>query len=97
MEELNVALKSIKELKSAVLLISKELDRIESNITLVIKNINLSETLETLSQNDSKKEKPKNTVVNRIEDTEENLSRDSFRKPEYDIRVVGLGIEKFKE
>jgi hypothetical protein len=102
-EELDSTLKSLKELKNSISLISKELDKLEIKFKNLFKDfkeeplLNKEQSLHSLVSKE-KKDKPKKIVVHRLDDTEsETLSDKSFQPTKYDIKVVGLGVEKIKE
>lgn len=97
-QEIEFLFKSLKEVKSAISLISKELNRMEVTLKKITKNSKADLELETGSNSKEKKDKPKNTIVHRVDNTEEPPTLDrSFQPTKYDIKVVGLGVEKIKE
>lgn len=97
-QEIESLFKSLKEVKSAISLISKELDRVEVNLKNITKDSKECLTIEAGSDLKEKKDKAKNTVVHRVDNVDENPSFNKVvEPPKYDIKVVGLGVQKIKE
>jgi len=100
-EEKESIFKSITELKNSVSLISEELNKIEKKIKILFEKSNLDpipiNDLDVKNSN-LKENKIKKIIVHRVDDPEEKTSSDKhFQPTKYDIKVVGLGVEKIKE
>jgi hypothetical protein len=48
-------------------------------------------------QTDTTPQRSSNTKIKRISDEREDLPKDTFEQKKYEIKVVGLGVEKIKE
>ena len=48
-------------------------------------------------QTDTPPQRSSNTKIKRISDEREDLPKDTFEQKKYEIKVVGLGVEKIKE
>jgi hypothetical protein len=48
-------------------------------------------------QTDTTPQRSSNSKIKRISDEREDLPKDTFEQKKYEIKVVGLGVEKIKE
>jgi hypothetical protein len=48
-------------------------------------------------QTDTTPQRSSNSKIKRISDEREGLPKDTFEQKKYEIKVVGLGVEKIKE
>ena len=48
-------------------------------------------------QTDTTPQRSSNTKIKRISDEREDLPKDTFEQKKYEIKVVGLGVEKIKQ
>jgi len=97
-QDITSIIKSIEELKKAVSLISEKIQMIESNVNRMSEtSLATKEGSIDISLSGTKKNTIK-TVVRRVDDEDgEKPSDENFQQKKYDIKVVGLGVEKIKE